>query len=224
MNPMFSSTKVLDSPTDSGPPGASLELLTRDVESTSLPTAHYSSIHQAALSLVTCASEQAGVQAAVPYREPSTPQEQLAEERRKSAIQRANAEHARRAAECARSAFRSLLEHLTQPCLAVDDIGRVARWNASLALQTGISEQNALGQPLTNLFPLDTASQIEAANMALREAAEADDTPETDPAFVLQGEFVLGDRLKATRITLLPLFHLPGIVEFVIVLLDTSRV
>jgi PAS domain-containing protein len=183
---------------------------------------HFSSVRLTALTLVTVASEQAGIQAAVPHREPSSLQEQLVAERTKTTIQRANAEQARRAAECTRAAIESQLTHLMQPCMALDECGRIARWNAALAQWTGISEPDAMGQLLTNLFPLESAAQIGAASITVREAAEFSAGLDTDTTFVLNDSLPLGDSLVATRITLFPLMRIPGIVENVIALFEPA--
>ena len=183
MTPPSQPTLILDTMSDRHAALERTNDVAMDAVVNSRPTSSYSSIHETALALVVRASEQAGIQAAVPYCEPSSHQEEIAEERRKSAIHRATEEQARRVADCSRTAFQSLLRHLQQPCLALDESGRITLWNSALEHASGIPTDYALDKPLEDLFALEAALQIRAANLALRDEIEFCTNTEPEPAF-----------------------------------------
>ena len=110
--------------------------------SAQIPTIHGMTLHTLTLHDIPGeASANAGMDA------PSeTPAEQLRQERVAHAVTRANAEQARRIADCARTSLDTLLLHLDQPCAVVDRNGTVTQWNDGLAALSGIGEEQAVGK------------------------------------------------------------------------------
>jgi PAS domain-containing protein len=225
---MEQSNVTTATPTTSAPDGATRPeialILTGedgDDAATEPASAVFSSIKQTAIALVTVASEQATQRTSRRSSGKGAVRDALAE-RHEVAIQRATADQARRAAERARIAFDALVDHTTQPCFAIDDTGTFIRWNPPMARWTGVDPGLALGASLTSLFSTETASQLQAANTALREAEEMPGGVDADPVFVLEGPFACTNGATAVRVSLLPLCRLPRIVEAVIVLVEPS--
>jgi PAS domain-containing protein len=177
----------------------------------------FSSIQQTAVALVSAATEQAAQSAA---RRSAIPNglRNAVKERHEYAIQRATADQARRAAECARAAVEAIVRHTTQPCLALDETGSIVRWNDALTAWTGIRAESALNHDLAAIFSTEAAEEIHFANLALREAEELPGGVDSDPVFVLEGMFFLQNGFAAERISLLPLCRTPRVVEAIIVL------
>lgn len=176
-----------------------------------------SSIHQTAITLVTVASERASQCAS----RPSAPTDSLLaalEARTADTVQRANAEQARRFAECTLAAFDAMLRHMIQPYFALDEMGRVVRWNAAMTDWSGIAEDGAPDRALSTIFLPEAAAEIEASNLALREAEQMSIGVASDAVFVLDGTFALNNGSRAVRVSLLPLCRQPHIVDTVLVL------
>jgi len=182
-----------------------------------IPASTFSSLQQTALALVSVASEQAFQRASNPAGPGVDPD--LRPEPREIAIQRATAEQARRAADCLRTAFEAMVDHILQPCLVMDDSGCIVKWNAALSTWTGVAEADAINLPLSAVFASEAAAEIAAAHLALREAEDLSTGNGADPVFSLDGRFVLNHGPAALRVSMLPLCRLPRIVESVIVLL-----
>ena len=115
------------------------------------PSSVFSSIKQTATALVTAASEQAMQRAGRTQK--STGLRDAVAERLDLEVQRANADQARRMAECTRAAFDSLVRHSLQPCFALDENGLIVRWNAAMETWTGLTEHTELLEnPVTILL------------------------------------------------------------------------
>lgn len=147
-------------------------------------------------------------------------QRQLQEMRTIAAVQRANAEHARRMVACLQSFQQSLLESLAQPCYLLDNDGCVMFWNRAMADWTGISVQQAFGRPLSELASPTGYAQLAAAHDAARcqgENERVDVVTATET-----GCFLAGRRFE--QVTVLPLCRIPGTVEatFALVTLPKS--
>ena len=194
--------------------------LTTESESDSpgpgISQANYSSIHETAVALVKVASEQANLSAAHTPTRAAERADQIGNDRHELAVQRANAEQARRFADCSRAALMSLLLHTYQPYFLLDELGVIVQWNDAMAHWTGIASANALGAALPTIFAADSAGEIIAASLALREAGDLPSLHGEDPAFVLNGQFALRTGNSASRIVLLPVARIPGIVETVV--------
>ena len=141
---------------------------------------------------------------------------QLREERRAHAIQRANAEQARRAADCLHSFYAALLPLLALPCLVLDRDGGVAFWSDALARQTGIAAASATGQSLETLFPPEAAEALVAAFRVAAYAAEA--APSAAPPAPTRGIFSDAEALPGATFALLPLCRVPGCLESCLIL------
>lgn len=178
----------------------------------------FSSIRETAGALVAVASEQAVQRAKSPALRPGGLRESVGNVR-EQAIQRANADQARRVAECTRAAFDSLVRHTTQPCFALDEANQIVRWNAAMADWTGIPEGDALNSLLSTVFSDGSASEIEAAGTALREAEALPGGLDADPVFVVERVFSLRCGAVAERVSLLPLCRVPRVVEAIVVLI-----
>lgn len=131
------------------------------------------------------------------------------------AIQRATAEQSRRAADCARHMMQVLVRAIAQPCLVLNREGEVITWNAALAARTRLSPTSIEGTPLVeHLLP--------RARRPLQkhiEAAFLHNLRQCEPA-ILEGPLALLPRLRARRVTLLPLHRIPGSPEALLVLLE----
>lgn len=220
-----SSTSVIDS--DMAPePETKLRLMGDDAANSSadpMPKAVFSSIKQTAVALATAASGQASLRARTAARTVGGVRSAIAEaERLEYAVQRSNADQARRVAECTRAAFDALVRHTLHPCISLDEAGRIIRWNSAMAAWTGIAADAALYQPLATIFEAGTAAAIEEANTALREAEEEPGGVDADPVFIIEGIFTLNNRGSAGRVALLPLCRVPRVVEEVVVLITPA--
>ena len=181
----------------------------------------FSSIKQTAVALVTVASNQATQRA---RRTPKkTGVRDLVSERMEFAVQRANADQARRVADCLHVAFDAFVNHVEQPCIALDSTCQITRWNPAMAVWSGIDEDAAIGQPLSAILTPESAARLDAANAALREAEETLGSPDGDPVFVLDGVFTVGESKTARRVSLVPLCRIPRVVEKVVVLFSPAQ-
>ncbi|HLJ55048.1 MAG TPA: hypothetical protein VKT77_08395 [Chthonomonadaceae bacterium] len=176
----------------------------------------FSSIKQTAVALSTAARSQAARRARVAPG--ALAAEVAAAERTDLAVQRANAEQARRVAEATRAALDSLVRHTLHPCLAVNESGGVVRWNGAIAAWTGIEEATALGLSVGDLFAPDAAGALLEACGAVREAELERSEPDADPVFVIDGAFALRSGATAARVALVPLCLIPHVVEEVLLL------
>jgi len=181
----------------------------------------FSSIQQTAVALVSAATEQAAQNIDRRSALPRGIRDAVAE-RREFAVQRATADQARRVADCARAVVESMLRHTTQPCLALNEMGAIIRWNEAISNWTGVSASAALEHDLTVIFSAQSADEIQAANVALREAEELPGGVDEDPVFVLEGQYFLSTGIAAERVALLPLCRVPRVVEAVIVLVTPA--
>jgi PAS domain-containing protein len=179
----------------------------------------FSSIKQTAVALANVASQQAVSRAS---RRPAAALPEIGNSRAELAVQRANAEQARRVADRARLTVEAVIRHTIQPCLALDDAGCVIRWNPAMAAWTGVDEASALARPLSALFATDASVKIEAASAALREAEDAPGGVDADPVSTVEGPFATRNGVGAAKVSLLPLCRLPHVVEAVIVLVTPS--
>ncbi len=213
-------TNVLDNDT---PPETKLRLSCDDTATDRAdPSAAsvFSSIKQTAVALATAASGQAVQRAQSAARGAAVIHGAILEaEQLEYAVQRANADQARRVAGCVRAAFDALIRHTFHPCIALDADSRIVRWNTAMAEWTGVQEDAALGQPLETIFDAKAASAIEEASAALREAEDEPGGVDADPVFSVEGMFALNSGAAAGRISLLPLCRLPRIVEEVVILI-----
>jgi len=167
----------------------------------------------AAQNLVTHALTQAAAAAAL--QEVTALRQQLSEERTAHAVQRANAEQARRVAECQRAFAEALLEHLAHPCFGLDRDGCVTQWNPAMARWSGLAEVEVIGKSLTERIcaPLRAPlAQLTRAAFGSRAAAL---TPRT-----LSGPLPFLPGLEAARLTVIPLSRIPGCVEAAMVLVE----
>jgi transcriptional regulator with PAS, ATPase and Fis domain len=146
-----------------------------------------------------------------------TPVEQLRQERVAHAITRANAEQARRIADCTRASWETLLLHLDQPCAVVDRNGTVTQWNDGLAEFSGIGAQQAVGQNLQTLLRLSSTHKLARALCALTPATTY--KPQTPTTRVLTSPLSLLPEVTAAQITLVPLCRVPGSLEAIIILI-----
>ena len=166
------------------------------------------------LALTMVSAEQIGRSAAM--HESALLRDQLAMEQSAHRLQRANAEQARRTAECLRACHATLLQHLQQPCFQLDRNGLFVYWNTALADATGISAAQALGHPLAACFPAPACERIESA---LHLALAAETQPEAVPVLTLQGPLPLSSVRNAAELSLIPLYHIPGVIGAFIALI-----
>ncbi len=180
----------------------------------------FSSIKQTAAALAGAAGGQAVRRAIDAARGADNMREAVVNtERLDAAIQRANADQARRSARCTRATLDALVCHTLQPCIALDDSDRIVRWNAAMADWTGISEESALNSPLTAVFETATVEAIGAAGAALRDSEEEPGGVGADPVFVLEGPFALASGGAVGRVSLFPLCRIPHVIEEIVVLI-----
>ena len=145
-----------------------------------------------------------------------TPAEQLRQERLAHAITRADAEQARRIADCTRATLKNLLLHLDQPFAVVDRNGMVIQWNESLAALSHIEEQQAIGQELLTLLRLSSTHELTRTLSALTPVTTY--SPQMPTACVLTGPLSLWPDVITAQIALIPLCHVPGSLEAMIIL------
>ena len=220
MNSPSSPTNVIENNADA-PPEVKLRLTCDDTPNTSAdPATVFSSIKQTAVALATAASGQAIQRAHSAARAATGMRDAIAEaEQLEYAVQRANANQARRVADCVRAAFDALVRHTMHPCIALDTDGRIVRWNAAMTDWTGIAEEAALNQLLGTIFDDRAASAIEEASAALRDAENEPGGVDADPVFIVEGVFALNGGASAGRISLLPLCRGPRVVEEIVILI-----
>ncbi|HZP82612.1 MAG TPA: PAS domain-containing protein [Chthonomonadaceae bacterium] len=133
---------------------------------------------------------------------------------------RANAEQARRVADCLRSFHEALLGHLAQPCFAIDREGRITRWNAAMEAWSGLLAQGVVNRPLAEIicpsFEKLMARALHAALTGRKPAGCEGD----NRAFRYAIPLALLPGLDAVPITFLPLCRIPGYVESVVALIE----
>ena len=144
----------------------------------------------------------------------------LRDERLGHAIQKANAEQARRRADCLRDFHDALLPLLAQPCLTLDRDGNIIFWNAAFAEWTGLAPAAAPGESLTALFPPDIADALNAAFLVARHAAESEASCH---AASVNGLFSPQEEHPGATFSLLPLCRVPGCLESCLVLFEGLR-
>lgn len=126
-------------------------------------------------------------------------------------LQRAGAEQARRVLDCMRAFQKSLIHALVQPCLTLSQDGEVLVWNEALAHVTGISAATAEGQPLSTLVSPEANDRIAEATLSLLSMTMGErPMPATFP---LNGPFDFTPQFRVSQITLLPLYHIPHVIE-----------
>ena len=145
----------------------------------------------------------------------ATLRSRLRDERLGHAIQKANAEQARRRADCLRDFHDVLLPLLSQPCLTLDRDGQIIFWNDALAEWTGVAPADAIGETLTALFPPDIADALNAAFLVARHAAESESSC---PAAPVNGLFSSEEQHPGATFSLLPLCRVPGCLESCLIL------
>lgn len=141
-------------------------------------------------------------------------------ERLPETLLRANAEQARRVADCLRSFQEALLEHLAQPCFVMDREGRITRWNAAMEAWSGLSAQEVVKKPLAEIicpsFEKLMARALRAALIGRKPAG----CEGGSQAFRYAIPLALLPGLDAVPITFLPLCRIPGCVESVVALVE----
>jgi PAS domain-containing protein len=143
--------------------------------------------------------------------------QQLEQERRMHAIQRATAEQARRVADCLMVCQDTLLAHLTQPCFTLDCRGVILNWNSAMARWTARPTAIALGVPLVDLVGQETGEQLERACRLAIAAIESTEGSQDTHVFSLPGPLRFAES-EAARLTLIPHCRIPGCVESFLVL------
>ncbi len=154
---------------------------------------------------------------AAPVSESSTPERALAPLEIALRVQRANAEQARRVADCLLTFHETLLDALAQPCFALDDQGRVTRWNPALAARSQKPAAQVLGQPLADVFAPPAHAEILRALQTVLNAHAAHPAP---AAFTIDGPQRLLNDLDAARLTFVPQYRIPGCFESLVVLIE----
>lgn len=145
----------------------------------------------------------------------------LQEERTAHAVQLAGAEHARRAVQCMRECVESLLTFSQQPCLALSRGGSIVQWNPSLAQSTGVSAEEAIGKPIGSLLAPDFYLPVCSMMARLLQPAQA---MSPCPAETFFGPLSVSHNLSAASVTVVPVYHIPGCPEAVIVLITKKDV
>ncbi|HLK60456.1 MAG TPA: PAS domain-containing protein [Chthonomonadaceae bacterium] len=143
--------------------------------------------------------------------------EQLAQEQAAHALQRANAEQARRVADCLRACHTTLLHHLQQPCFQLDRDGNITHWNAALERWTGLASSQAIGKSLAACFPASLCTLITDAMRLSLAAAETQES--TTSVLTLRGPLRLLPGRTAAELSLVPLYRVPGVIEAFVVLM-----
>ncbi len=165
-----------------------------------------------AVTLQAQATSQAALEEAAQLRE------QLAEAHTLLSVQRANAEQARRVAECLRGFHDMLLEHLAQPCFALDQDGNVTGWTPRMAHWSGLAAEEVEGKPLSERVCAAVRGQLDRARRAAFRRRAADRYP--SQPLTLPGPLTFLPDREVNRITLLPLCRIPGTMEALVVLLE----
>lgn len=145
---------------------------------------------------------------------------QLTKERAQHAVQRANAEHARRVAECLTAFHGTLLTHLTQPCFSVDREGMIVRWNPALEAWTGLAAAQVEQTTLGDLICPEAHRRLACALHVGFGSQPTTAVSGAETALTLQGPLTFLPGKEVRRITLLPLCRVPGCVEVVVALLE----
>jgi PAS domain-containing protein len=146
--------------------------------------------------------------------------QQLEQERRLQAIQRATAEQARRVADCLEVCHDSLLTQINQPCFTLHQDGTIQYWNPAMARWTAQAAGVVQGTSLSRLVGEETGKQIERACKLALTAIESSTGAQSAHVFSLPGPLLFGG-VEATRLTLLPRFRVPGCVEAFLILVST---
>lgn len=147
----------------------------------------------------------------------------LQQQRAANTLQRANAEQARRVADCLRSFQENLIDCMAQPCFLINRDNQVTRWNPALACWSGASASWATGKVFSDIFCPETARWLQTATREAFAYAEIGPASANDPAFATESALPVFPGREGAQIALLPLFRIPSHVEAVLVLLTPQH-
>ncbi len=203
---------ISNSPVDAEPVEAMASIALATAAPTSLAT------EEAAHTLTMLAQTQSAMEAAT--QQIALLQKQLAEGQTRLTLERANAEQARRVAECLRAFHQMLLDCIAQPCFTLDSEGIVVGWNPAMEHWSQLAHSEMVGQSLADRLDAATRTRLDQALRTAFSRRKSRSNKPCSGALTVPGPlpFLQGSTLQ--QITLLPLYRIPGTVEAVIALLQ----